>query len=369
MSKINVKGAYTEAQNVAPVNPSTYETLTRDFDFMTNPKFEPSDYSFLNKRHDGIHPEDMDGYYRVLVENYIKRSSQKFVEGTQGLPFKPFYDSIPSSLSNFITWNWPQVVIKDVPEKYPDITTAFYDRPLGMVGVRYRVPIKESLKLNSFHEMESFYPPTLNEQTGQMVNNPFMNQFNSDREKMNLYFDINQKSLTDVLTEEEEEMLSESKVGFESALTNENYYIDLWNDASLYDKHFTSEMGSSFDWSTTPYLVPTSPNEVLPNLVDIRFLSYVNRKRDFPETGEVGDVIVYRNDDYQNPEQSYYAWDPINEKWSQQVFDLFIEPTYVRQRVLIDSKIKNHKDLCLTLTPFTLVANYLPSFRIKKDLI
>ena len=358
MSKINVKGAYTEAQNVAPVNPSTYETLTRDFDFMTNPKFEPSDYSFLNKRHDGIHPEDMDGYYRVLEESYRKRSSQKFVEGTQGLPFDPYYDSIPSSLSNFITWNWPQVVIKDVPEKYPDITTAFYDRPLGMVGVRYRVPIKESLKLQSFSDLYVYNPQ-------------ISSQADDDFTQVNLYFDINQKSLTDVLTEEEEEMLSESKVGFESTLTNENYYIDnIWNDASLHDIHLTLSLGGSpFDWSTTPYLVPTSPNEALPNLVDVRFLSYVNRKRDFPETGEVGDVIVYRNDDYQNPEQSYYAWDPINEKWSQQVFDLFIQPTYIRQKYFIDSKIKNHKDLCLTLTPFTLVANYLPSFRIKKDLI
>ena len=358
MSKINAKGAYTEAQNVPPVNPSTAEKFTREVDFMTDPRFEPSDYSFLGNRHDGYDPADVDGYFREGRESYTRSWSEKLVNNYQGLPLSPFFRYMASSLSNYMEGNSYQVVIKDVTE-YPSVTTLMYsEKPLFISTSKYRIPIKESLKLQSYSDLYVYNPQ-------------ISSQADDDFTQVNLYFDINQKSLTDVLTEEEEEMLSESKVGFESALTNEDYYIDnIWNDALLYDKHLTMYLyGSPFDWSTTPYLVPTSPNEALPNLVDIRFLSYVNRKRDFPETGEVGDVIVYRNDDYQNPEQSYYAWDPINEKWSQQVFDLFIEPTYVRQRVLIDSKIKNHKDLCLTLTPFTLVANYLPSFRIKKDLI
>ena len=83
---------------------------------------------------------------------------------------------------------------------------------------------------------------------------------------------------------------------------------------------------------------------------------------DLPLTGNPGEIIALSDG------SSTYAWDPIEEEFSESVYTNYIMPFWSHRNAKRDANIKAQNELLLAISPFLWAANYIPSYWVRKEL-
>lgn len=359
MAKIKIKGLYTEVAQTPIYGQYTFTFLTKYANFMTDPRFNPNKQYFETfSSISGYTQDEWSISYRSKRNLYSNTWTKALVFGFERYRFEPSMSAYYSVVQHNYTNN-VNIIIKGLIE-HPYGVSVYDNGPLLDFEIKHRLPIIDHAKIVSERYLYNLYPNIILE-NGESEFHPIITQYESDLNDCNRYFDLNFKSLNSDLTQEEEDDLLLVKSGCTNLLTSENYYLDIWNDGALYASCFWDISELSL------YSANTSCQQALGDIDDIIFENYVNRKRDLPESLNDGHVIIYK-DELAN-EKNYYAFDKINNEFSSDYFKAFVEPLYLYQRIFRDAKMKVTNEFLLTLRPFIFAANYLPSYKIKKDLI
>ena len=196
--------------------------------------------------------------------------------------------------------------------------------------------------------------------------NPTVSQFYEDMKHRDEYLKSQFASMVSIQKEFLEE--SDPYPGYVRSFTNEDYYKSLWSSRETGDF-----MYKVYDDNKNSII----PSDVLPGITDIHYLSYINRLSQIfgvnysgepSMIGNPGDIISYEFLENETKQYKNYAWDPQNNEWSAEFFDNFISPVLSRQMDNLISKMKAKNEFLIGLRPFMMAANYLPSFKINRDL-
>ena len=150
-----------------------------------------------------------------------------------------------------------------------------------------------------------------------------------------------------------------------------------WAGALEIDKNITF-YGSQLDqfyetWSTPENLLSywTNPesglsaSSIWPGVSEIKVLPAVASSGDLPLTGNPGEIIGLSASDVV---ATWYAWDPIEEEFSESVFNNYINAFFDFRGAKRDANIKALNELSLAISPFLWAANYIPSYWVRKEL-
>jgi hypothetical protein len=107
----------------------------------------------------------------------------------------------------------------------------------------------------------------------------------------------------------------------------------------------------------------------MPGVFDVNVLPPVERPQDVPRTGNPGDIIIVNEGNFSGGLDHWRAWDVQKNEFSRFFYDKYFE------RVLKDrfndsnqaGKAKN--EVMLSILPFVWAANYIPSYRINRDIL
>jgi len=100
----------------------------------------------------------------------------------------------------------------------------------------------------------------------------------------------------------------------------------------------------------------TLPSEALPGVTSFNVLPSVDNTSLLPLTGSAGDLV------FVSGEGNEYAWDPINQKWSYEFHQRFIEPFRRREALHRDEKLRMKRDLSYSMRPALFAGWHIPSF-------
>jgi hypothetical protein len=357
--KIRTRIRANESTPIIPEYGNTFDMLSRDLNFMDDVRFEPSPILLENYGTliNGYTPSDWDTVYRANRDSYLKLENEFLI--CNMMRISPQY-SYPTNYHIQVNPVYDYYTLLTKLPDYPVGVTAWYGgSPLIVEKVKTRLQITEtSVTMFPHNYLEQTYLPILNEETGEYEQNPILTQFYSEVNLRMDYYKYQFKSLIQDLTEEEQSILDSGYGNCISFYTNPDYYKSLWSSRE------TAGYWEVFDENDNPII----PSDIFGDITDIHQLSYINRMRDLPSIGNVGDVIIYigSKDEYGNQNYEKYAWDGRTNEWSTELYDTFIEPIDVRRRANRDGKLKSKNEVLLGLRPFLMAANYLPSFKLNR---
>ena len=137
----------------------------------------------------------------------------------------------------------------------------------------------------------------------------------------------------------------------------------------------TPQPGSILDqtyerWSTPEnlFIYWTNPesglsaSSIWPGVSEIKVLPAVASSGDLPLTGNPGERIALSDG------SSMYAWDPIEEEFSESVYTNYIMPFWSHRNAKREANLKAQNELTLAISPFLWAANYIPSYWVRKEL-
>jgi hypothetical protein len=128
-------------------------------------------------------------------------------------------------------------------------------------------------------------------------------------------------------------------------------------------KHLWWRVASWYEtWTASTYTTHNKTlKQILPNVIDFKYLKAVANSSLLPSTGNAGDLICV------GTPSSYvgYAWDPILNSWSSS-FYTFIDDEILTQRVAFrTASIKAKNELMLALRPFLFANEYILGHGLK----
>lgn len=350
---------------VIPDYGNTFDMLTSEFNFMDDIRFKPLDvllenYGTLINAYESY---EWDSVYRQNKEMYSKMESEDLLAKVQRRHF-PYRNEV-------IVVN-PKYSYTTAFTKLPDypvsLTSFNSGSPLIIKKFKVRLPITEAAVTLGRIYIEDFYPPIIDEVTGESSENPTVSQFYEDMKHRDEYLKSQFASMVSIQKEFLEELSADPYPGYVRSFTNEDYYKSLWSSRETGDF-----MYKVYDDNKNSII----PSDVLPGITDIHYLSYINRLSQIfgvnysgepSMIGNPGDIISYEFLENETKQYKNYAWDPQNNEWSAEFFDNFISPVLSRQMDNLISKMKAKNEFLIGLRPFMMAANYLPSFKINRDL-
>ena len=143
------------------------------------------------------------------------------------------------------------------------------------------------------------------------------------------------------------------------------------------DGDLTPQPGSDLDrvyetWSTPEnlFIYWTNPqsglsaSSIWPGVSEIKVLPAVASSGDLPLTGNPGEIIGLSASSV----TTWYAWDPIEEEFSESVFNNYIGAFWSYRNAKRDANIKAQNEILFAISPFLWAANYVPSYWVRKEL-
>ena len=111
------------------------------------------------------------------------------------------------------------------------------------------------------------------------------------------------------------------------------------------------------------------PSDVLPGVNRVNVLPGVD-VNNIPTTGNPGDIIpVFDGDPNETASvATWYAWDKENNEFNTTFYDDYFGDIETRKRATRDANLKALNEITLSIKAFLWAGEYLPSYRVKKDL-
>jgi hypothetical protein len=141
----------------------------------------------------------------------------------------------------------------------------------------------------------------------------------------------------------------------------------------------TSKQMTQYDeWYRRPnspsYPFIGTPADLMPGVTQINVLPPVRTAKGLPKKGKAGDIIIVNaninNVDFSGGDGDYWhAWDVIENKFTRQFFDKYFSRVLNDMFADTTSIIEVKRKAILSLSPFLWSANYIPSYRIKRDIL
>jgi hypothetical protein len=116
-----------------------------------------------------------------------------------------------------------------------------------------------------------------------------------------------------------------------------------------------------------------SSADLMPGVTQINVLPPVKLSRNLPKSGKAGDIIIVNpnidKDDFRGGDDDWYAWDVQTNQFTRQFFSKYfsrvLNDMFEDTRSILEAK----KNVILSLSPFLWSANYIPSYRINRDIL
>lgn len=112
-----------------------------------------------------------------------------------------------------------------------------------------------------------------------------------------------------------------------------------------------------------------SPADLMPGVFDVNILPPVRRPQDVPKRGNPGDIIIVNEGDFSGGLDRWRAWDVQNNEFSRFFYDTYFD-LVLKERFDDASRASRAKyEVMLSIVPFIWAANYIPSYRINRDIL
>ena len=112
-----------------------------------------------------------------------------------------------------------------------------------------------------------------------------------------------------------------------------------------------------------------SSADLMPGVFDVNVLSPTHSVRDLPKTGNPGDIIITNQGDFTGDSDHWHAWDVQKKEFSRFFYDKYFHRVLNDRFSERDKAIKAKNEVILSLVPLLWSANYLPSYRINRDIL
>ena len=112
-----------------------------------------------------------------------------------------------------------------------------------------------------------------------------------------------------------------------------------------------------------------SSADLMPGVFDVNVLSPTHSVRDLPKTGNPGDIIITNQGDFTGDSDHWHAWDVQKKEFSRFFYDKYFKRVLFDRFSERDKAQKAKNEVILTLLPLLWSANYLPSYRINRDIL
>jgi hypothetical protein len=136
-----------------------------------------------------------------------------------------------------------------------------------------------------------------------------------------------------------------------------NVNVTRWKQLNQYDNwHRTTNTGFS-------------SADLMPGVFDVNVLPPVKKVSDLPRTGNPGDLIIVNSDDFSGGSDRWHAWDVQNNVFSKFFYDKYFERVLNDRQFDRTKAIEAKNEVMLSIVPFIWAANYIPSYRINRDIL
>lgn len=136
-----------------------------------------------------------------------------------------------------------------------------------------------------------------------------------------------------------------------------NVNVTRWKNLNQYDNWYrTTNTGFS-------------SADLMPGVFDVNILTPVRRHQDVPQTGNPGDIIITNQGDFTGDSDHWHAWDVQKKEFSRFFYDKYFERVLIDRFSETDKALKAKNEVILTLLPLLWSANYVPSYRINRDIL
>jgi hypothetical protein len=136
-----------------------------------------------------------------------------------------------------------------------------------------------------------------------------------------------------------------------------NVNVTRWKQLNQYDNWYrTTNTGFS-------------SADLMPGVFDVNVLPPVKKVNDLPRTGNPGDLIIVNSGDFTGENDKWHAWDVQNNVFSKFFYDKYFERVLKDRQNDRNKAIQAKGNVILALAPFLWSANYIPSYRINRDIL
>ena len=136
-----------------------------------------------------------------------------------------------------------------------------------------------------------------------------------------------------------------------------NVNVTRWKNLNQYDNWYRT--------TSTGF----SSADLMPGVFDVNVLSPTHSVRDLPKTGNPGDIIITNQGDFTGDSDHWHAWDVQKKEFSRFFYDKYFERVLIDRFSETDKALKAKNEVILTLLPLLWSANYVPSYRINRDIL
>jgi hypothetical protein len=112
-----------------------------------------------------------------------------------------------------------------------------------------------------------------------------------------------------------------------------------------------------------------SSADLMPGVFDVNVLPPVKKVNDLPRTGNPGDLIIVNSDKFDGSNDNWHAWDVQKNEFSRFFYDKYFERVLKDRQSDRENAAKAKNEVILALAPFLWSANYIPSYRINRDIL
>ena len=329
------------------------EFLTKEFDFLDDVRNWPQSSDFVSDPMTYIGSNDwgnFENYFRQWrddrsnkIRNYWfnRANRSKFDYENIVLDSNPFSNNGNGS-NEFekLRFVFPS---KDGEINYPYPDTligsdhyAYYNRRRPLMVDKVRMGMKS---INDLGKLLTFQNPEILESIDPGSYQTLMDYF---VDKDTIFYLIIESGHRD-LTEEEQSQLDTLKAKC-LAIDFDTLLCDAATDERLIGTQYESNR------LTTEF----------PGITEINVLPSVETFNLLPATASVGDTILVESN-------GWYAWDVLNDEWSQSLYDSKIDDYLSILRQKRDSKMNKRSYIEFAMRPFLFSALYIPSFQILLD--
>jgi hypothetical protein len=135
-----------------------------------------------------------------------------------------------------------------------------------------------------------------------------------------------------------------------------NVNVTRWKQLNQYDNWYrTTNTGFS-------------SADLMPGVFDVNVLPPVERPQDVPRTGNPGDIIIV-NERFGVGLDHWRAWDVQKNEFSRFFYDKYFERVLKDRFNDSNQAVKAKNEVMLSILPFLWSANYIPSYRINRDIL
>jgi hypothetical protein len=156
-------------------------------------------------------------------------------------------------------------------------------------------------------------------------------------------------------------LLASPTIYFKDVLFNVN--VTRWKQLNQYD-----------GWYRRPNNPPSypfigTPSDLMPGVSDVNVLPPVKTAKGLPKTGKPGDIIIVNNDDFSGGSDQWHAWDDTEKKFTRTFYNKYFSRVMDVRQNERNNALQAKGDVILSLLPFLWSGNYIPSYRINRDIL